>query len=73
MLFTIGFFFYAIREFFAKNLNGTTLVLIVMYFAALSGVMSSAGLRFPAEPLFLLLGTFGMYQLYTLMKSRMRL
>lgn len=73
LLFTAGFFFYAIREFFAKNLTGTTLVLIVMYFAALSGVMSSAGLRFPAEPLFLLLGTLGIYQLYTLVKAKIRL
>lgn len=73
LLFTIGFFFYAIREFLVKNLTATALVLIVMYFAALSGVMSSAGLRFPAEPLFLLLGTLGIYQLYTLVKSKIRL
>ena len=35
------------------------LVLIILYFAALSGIMSSAGLRFPVEALFILTGLLG--------------
>ena len=68
LILTLGFFFYAVREFFRKNLPATALTLIVMYFAVLSGVMSSAGLRFPAEPLYLLLGVVGIYELYSLAK-----
>lgn len=71
-LFTIGFFWFAVREFFRKNLIGTTLVLIVMYYAVLSGVMSSAGLRFPSEPLFLLVGSAGIIQIVDILRAKLR-
>jgi hypothetical protein len=69
-LFSLGFFWYAAHAFFSKNLPGFALCLIVLYFAALSGVMSSAGLRYPAEPLLLLLGTAGLLELYLLLKQK---
>lgn len=68
--FTVGFFWYALMAFLKKNLAVTTLVVVVMYFAVLSGVMSSAGLRFPAEPLFLLIGTAGIFELVTLLRKK---
>lgn len=68
LFFTIGFFWYAISAFLKKNLATTTLVLVVMYFAVLSGVMSSAGLRYPAEPLFLLLGTAGLFEIASMVR-----
>lgn len=42
---------------------------VLIYFAALTGVMASAGLRFPIEPLFLLLGTNGIYLLWGIYKN----
>lgn len=72
LLFTVGFFWFAVREFFRKNLIGSTLVLVVMYYAVLSGVMSSAGLRFPAEPLFLLVGSAGIIQIVDILKGKLR-
>lgn len=39
------------------------LVLVVLYFAALSGTMSSAGLRYPVEALFILTGLIGLSKL----------
>lgn len=35
------------------------LFMVILYFAFLTGIMASAGLRFPIEPLFLLLGLSG--------------
>jgi len=70
LLFTFGFFLYSFSMFMRKNITMTFMALTVLYFAALSGVMSSAGLRFPAEPLFLLLGTAGLFEVWKLIPKK---
>ncbi len=71
-LFTVGFFFAAVCGFLRKNVAIVFMTLIVLYFAVLTGVMASAGLRYPAEPLFLLIGTFGLAELYTLLRTKFK-
>lgn len=66
----LGFFYTAMRAFLTKNIPILFMTLIVLYFAVLTGVMASAGLRYPAEPLFLLLGVAGLTQVVTLMKRK---
>lgn len=68
---TLGFFWYAFKTTMRKNIYGITLALVALYFALLSGVMSSAGLRFPAEPLFLLFGVAGLAEIVLFFKNRM--
>lgn len=41
-------------------------ILIILYFASLTGIMASAGLRFPVEPLFILVGVLGLSRLKNL-------
>ncbi|MDO8496744.1 MAG: glycosyltransferase family 39 protein [bacterium] len=44
---------------YKKSMIGL-LILIIFYFAALSGIMSSAGLRYPVEAIFILTGFIGL-------------
>jgi hypothetical protein len=56
----------------ALAVENLLLITITLYFAGLTGSMASAGLRYPAEPFFLLLGTIGLFELCTLAASRIR-
>ncbi len=47
------------RDKYKKSMIGF-LILIIFYFAALSGIMSSAGLRYPIEAIFILTGFIGL-------------
>lgn len=40
------------------------LILVILYFAALSGIMSSAGLRYPVEAIFILAGLVGLNKIH---------
>ena len=60
----LGFFAALIFASRGRNLPQILMVLVVLYFALLTGVMASAGLRYPAEPLFLLLGVAGLFEVY---------
>jgi 4-amino-4-deoxy-L-arabinose transferase-like glycosyltransferase len=69
----IGFFYTSVRALLSKNIPVLAMTFVVLYFAVLTGIMASAGLRYPAEPLFLLLGTFGLYELYIIIRNRLSL
>lgn len=60
----VGMLISVFRVFVLRNKNevlfANTLFWIILYFAFLTGVMASAGLRFPIEPLFFLLGIYGL-------------
>lgn len=47
------------KDKYKKSMIGF-LILVTLYFAALSGIMSSAGLRYPVEALFILTGLIGL-------------
>lgn len=47
------------KDKYKKSLIGF-LILVIFYFAALSGIMSSAGLRYPVEAIFILTGLVGL-------------
>ena len=68
----IGFFTMAIVGVMRKSAATVAMTLVVLYFAALTGVMGAAGFRYPAEPLFILLGVAGIFELYTLLRTRIR-
>lgn len=56
----LGFLIAAVRALMTRDAARLTLVLVVVYFALLSGVMSGAGFRYPAEPLLIVLGIVGL-------------
>lgn len=59
----LGMITTAILSFWDKNKERKMmtgfLILVILYFAGLSGIMSSAGLRYPIEGFFILLGLLG--------------
>jgi len=60
----VGMLIFTVQSFLIKNRNTfpffSLLFLVILYFGFLTGIMASAGLRFPVEPLFLLLGLSGL-------------
>ena len=62
----LGLLFGAIRT----SIKLPFIRLVVIYFAILSGAVSSAGLRFPVEPLILLLGVMGLADLNIVRRVR---
>jgi 4-amino-4-deoxy-L-arabinose transferase-like glycosyltransferase len=66
----LGFFYASVRAFLEKNVAHITIAFVALYFAVLTGVMASAGLRYPAEPIILLLGTWGLFLLYSQVRKR---
>lgn len=60
----LGMVITAISSFWEKDKHKKSmigfLVLVIFYFAALSGIMSSAGLRYPVEAIFILTGMIGL-------------
>jgi hypothetical protein len=66
----IGFFYSSVRALLSTNIPVLAMSCVVLYFAVLTGVMASAGLRYPAEPLFILLGVAGVAELVTLVRKR---
>ncbi len=70
LILAVGFFVYLIKAFRRFNVPLMTLCLVVLYFASLTGVMASAGLRYPAEPIILLLGVAGLKELGDLFKIK---
>jgi 4-amino-4-deoxy-L-arabinose transferase-like glycosyltransferase len=65
----VGFFYKATCALLKKDIPIITMTLVVLYFAVLTGVMASAGLRYPAEPLFLLLGVAGLFDIMRRMRK----
>ena len=55
--------FYLFKEDATARLFLTSLLILLVYFSFLTGVMASAGLRFPVEPFFILLGLGGLSKL----------
>lgn len=56
-------FFYLFKEDKTVRLLLSLLVLLLFYFSFLTGIMASAGLRFPVEPFFILVGLGGIDKL----------
>ena len=54
------------------SLTTVLLTLACLYFMTLTGSMASAGLRYPAEPFFLLLGTVGLFQIYRYFSTKLQ-
>lgn len=74
LLFLIGFIFLSVKtvwQFRTASLDYFLLILVTLYFAALTGSMASAGLRYPAEPFFLLIGTIGLFEIYAIIRTRL--
>ena len=58
----IGMLFAVFKSFYQENKKRIIifcLALVIFYFAALTGIMASAGLRYPVEALFILTGMIG--------------
>lgn len=66
----IGFFYALVRAFLEKNVAHVAIAFVALYFAVLTGVMASAGLRYPAEPMILMLGTWGLLLLYSKIRNK---
>jgi 4-amino-4-deoxy-L-arabinose transferase-like glycosyltransferase len=64
----VGFLVTTLVAIRRKRTAIVALALVVLYFAVLSGVMSSAGLRYPAEALFILLGIAGLSEISALVR-----
>lgn len=57
------------REDGAVKLLLAFLILLLLYFSFLTGVMASAGLRFPVEPIFVLVGLAGLHRFAQITKE----
>ena len=56
--------FYLFKEGAIERLLSVFLFLMLVYFSFLTGVMASAGLRFPIEPIFILVGLSGISRFF---------
>lgn len=62
--------FYIFKRDAAARLLSMFLFLLLIYFSVLTGIMASAGFRFPVEPFFVLMGLSGIYKLFFLKNDK---